>query len=290
MASGNQSDTHLLRPEDVAADELPVAVRGYDRHAVDRRLARVADSYARLLRQRDELREWLEAAEARVAAAQDEAKLAAREVAALTQRRLGADEELSGLRRRVGELEAALDEAGRKPAPVSTIPEGKAAELLLAARSASEQLRRATREEARLVLRKAQARADAVSRDADRQHRALDAAAERTATLTAKAEQQQRAVEEATARVAALSSEAESQRRSAEEARVRRVDAEREARRLVEQARADAEQALAALANERRRVHTMLGQALEALEVEEHTGDVLADLSSRLRGGEGPAA
>ena len=242
MASGNQSDTHLFRPEDVAADDLPVAVRGYDRHAVDRRLARVADSYARLLRQRDELREWLEAAEARVTAAEDEAKVSAREVAALTQRTLAADEELSGLRRRVGELEAALD-AARAQTGTGVRPSRRARRPSCCSRRAAPPSNCVERPARRLDSSCARRRREPMPSTAtpivsvERWTRRRNA----PPALAAKAEQQQRAVEEATARVAALSAEAESQSGSADEARVRRVDAEREAQRLVEQARADAE-------------------------------------------------
>ncbi|HJU47521.1 MAG TPA: DivIVA domain-containing protein, partial [Gaiellaceae bacterium] len=92
MADEHHLDGHLLRLEDVTAEDLPLNVRGFDRHAVERRLARVAESYSLLLRQRDELRQRLEAAEARVVAAEDEARVSAREVAALTHRTAAADD------------------------------------------------------------------------------------------------------------------------------------------------------------------------------------------------------
>jgi chromosome segregation ATPase len=247
-----------------------VVVRGYDRHAVERRLGKVADSYTRILRQRDELREWLDAAEARIANAEEEAKASAREVGALTHRAAAGSEELAAARRRIEELEHALAQARQErhvtaPASVSVIPEANVAELLLAAKRASEQLRASAREEARTALHKARARAEVIAREADRQRRSLEAA---------------------TARLAVLSAQAEREQRAAEEARARRDEAEREAGRLLDRARSEAERAFAALGEHRRRVQGMLGQALEALGVDDQSGDVLQDLSSRLRGDE----
>jgi chromosome segregation protein len=283
------ADALLLRPEDVTTEDIPVAVRGYDRHSVDRRMGRIAESYERLLRQRDELRERVEADEARVVAAEDEAKVSARQVATLTQRGIVAEEQLAALRRRVAELEDALDAARRTPpapepsAPASLIPEARAAELLLAAKGASEQLRRATREDARVVLRKARAKADAVAMEADRQQRAMREQEARIASLAARAEEQRRAVEAASARVMALSAEAERERQAADAARARRDEAEQEARRMLDRARDEAERAIAALGEQKRRVRGMLGQALDALAGDDKSSDVLADLSARLR-------
>lgn len=259
-------DGHLLRLEDVTAEDLPVNVRGFDRHAVERRLARVADSYSLLLRQRDELRERLELAEAQVAAAEGEARVSAREVAALTHRSAAADDAVTAARRRVGELERALAEARRLPPEgrpqQQTMPEATAAELLLAARRAAEQVRASARQDARVALHKARARAEAISREADLQRRSL---------------------EQATARVAALAAQAERERQAAEEARARREEAEREAGHVLERARTEAERAFAVLGEQRRRVQSMLGQALEALGGDDHSADVLDDLASRLR-------
>jgi hypothetical protein len=52
---------------------------------------------------------------------------------------------------------------------------------------------------------------------------------------------------------------------------------------LLERARTEAERAFAALGEQRRRVQGMLGQALEALGSDDQSGNVLDDLSSRLR-------
>ena len=58
----------------------------------------------------------------------------------------------------------------------------------------------------------------------------------------------------------------------------------------MSRARSEAERVLTSLGEQRRRVHTLLGQAMTALEAPENTPDsVLADLSSRLRPRDLPA-
>ncbi len=175
-----------LRPEDVTSHGLPVTVRGYDRDKVDRLLARVAEEYATTRLQNTALREQLRSLEAEVAAAEAEAAASARAVAELMrgpstqanqptrsdtddfdgrqelarQERDRALTELTAESERVSELQARLREIDTPPAePQAPAPvratESDAAELLIAATRAAEDVRQAARARALRTLTKA---------------------------------------------------------------------------------------------------------------------------------------
>lgn len=305
MAEGtSHSDLNLLRPDDINADNLPVVMRGYDKHEVERRLNWAKESYARVLQQRDVLRERVDAVDERAQAAEGEAKANAKEVADLAQRAATAEDQLAQARERleraetelrradaerklalddmrtakedavrlqsrVDALEAALRTRGEsapspQPTQASAASDAEAGALLVAATRVSEDLRIAARTEAQKTMRKARERAE---------------------QLTAEAEQERKAAEDARRRASELAAQVENARKAADEALDRRRAAEREAREILAQARLEAERTLGSLDEERQRVRRLLTDALASLEAEagEETGSVLADLSARLR-------
>jgi DivIVA domain-containing protein len=294
----------MLRPDDVTSDGLPVTLRGYDREHVDRLLQRTAEAYDVTLSKNQSQRERLLALEADLAAAEGEAAASSRAVAELMRKTPAADQDqeiqrlqgvlqqaererdeaLADLREAserastlMGQVEA-LEYDRRTPgrqAPLASMVakdtvggEGEAAELLIAATRAAEDVRLASRARALRTLTKARELATLVRAETDREHEALAASRERRAQAESMAEellaeanrvdgeianrrrQLDLEVEERVAAVSQLEAEAQERRawadREVEErlSEARRVD--REVVERLERANRDAEERIAA--------------------------------------------
>ena len=98
-------DPYRLSPEEVAGLGFPVAMRGFERDAVKRKLRRVAESYATALRQRDRARIATEEANERAVAAEAEIHTSARNIAELTKRGSALESELANAQARITELD-----------------------------------------------------------------------------------------------------------------------------------------------------------------------------------------
>lgn len=310
-ADGQTVDTDpygQLRPEDISSADLPVAMRGFERDAVKRKLRRVAESYATALRQRDRARIATEDANERAVAAEAEIHTSARNIAELTKRGSALESELANAQARITELDRALARAASEPKPAE--PSADPRELERARERIAELERaldeaRAERVEPAIVepvvdaesapqthqpedagellvsaLRTAEALRAAVREEVQR---TLKKARERAAKLERQAGQERRALEEARGRAATLAADAERVGRELESARAERDQAERDAELVRERVRVEAEHTLASLQLQRQRVQTLLGDALAALD--EDTGDardVIDDLAARL--------
>ncbi len=251
--SPDPSGSHyLLRPEDVAAHEFPVAMRGYDKDVVRRRLRRVSESYAAVLRQRDQARATADEAVERAAAVEGEVQTSARQLAQIAKRCAQLETDLDQARARVTELESLSDDQGSfRPASVvepdradldralervaeleadlaqtrqahlddahretAAPPHADAGELVVAALRVADGLRAAAREEARLALKKARERSAEIARDAEAQARRAAEAAAEAERLQAAAAAATAELERARAAQAAVEQEAAAQRTS----------------------------------------------------------------------------
>jgi len=288
-------DPAALRPEELTAEGLPTALRGYDRRRVDWLLLRASEAYAHVVRQRDSLRERSRSLEAEVAAAEGEARVSAASVAELTQRIAAAEDEARRAREARTEAEGRLAAVEGERAQALTDLEaatGRAAELDARVRELEEAERRHVEAAAeRVVEVAATAPADVADEDAA----GLLLAAVRAAEELRQSSRARALATLKRARERAVSLEAEVDREQAALAQMqdRRRDAERVASELLAQARAEservaaerreAERLAAELGDERSRVRTFLAGALSALDPG-GTGSegILADLSSRL--------
>ena len=263
MSSQHPSDPsvsdYLLRPVDIAGTEFHAAMRGYDRDAVKRFLRRVSESYAAILRQRDQARALADEAADRIAAAEGEAQTSARQHAQLGKRCAQLEADLEHAQTRVAELDARAadptpegrastdpaeleqarariaeleEELSRTPeaTPVDQdrdAPATDAGEIVVAALRVASELRTAARREAMLALKKARERSTAMAREAELQTRKAAEKAEEVAQLHAAA--------------AAATEELD-------RARTAQAEAEREAATLRTSSQAELEQLRAAAA------------------------------------------
>ena len=205
-----------LRPEDVTSEGLPVTMRGYDRDRVDRLLARVREAYALTFQQCQTLRDRQRSLKAELEAAEGDASASARSVAELMRRSATVEDQLLQTREARADLEARLERAesertraladlheaserasdlGRRlqafedeqrppgPAEAETpqpaAADGEAAQLLVAAARAAEDVRAASRARALRTLTKARDLAALVQAQTEREQAALAATQER---------------------------------------------------------------------------------------------------------------
>ncbi len=205
-----------LRPEDVTSAGLPVTMRGYDRDRVDRLLARVAEAYALTLQQCQTLRDGQRSLKAELDAAEGDASASARSVAELMRRSAMVEDQLVQMREARADLEARLElveserkqaladlhEAGERTSDLSrrldafeggqlppghvdattlqpAAADGEAAQLLVAAARAAEDVRAASRARALRTLTKARDLAALVQAQTEREQAALVATQER---------------------------------------------------------------------------------------------------------------
>jgi DivIVA domain-containing protein len=117
---------YLLRPEDIATPEFPVAMRGYDRDAVRRRLRRISECYAAVLRQRDQARAAAEDASDRATVVDGEVQTSARQLAQMTKRIAELETDLDLAQAKAIELER----AGTNGGPAEPAPTGDASDEL----------------------------------------------------------------------------------------------------------------------------------------------------------------
>lgn len=205
------SPNALLSPEDVTNHGLPVAIRGYDRERADRHLARVADAYGFALARASGLQERLRTLEDELNSALAEAQASARAVAELMQSAPATKaEQPSYARSALDELEARLQhsehereqgladlraawerasELGERLAALEAeesrrlqlpaveqqppVTDAEAAQLLVAAARAAEDVRTAARARALQTLLKARELAALVHADVERESAAL---------------------------------------------------------------------------------------------------------------------
>ena len=205
-----------VRPEDVTSTGLPVTMRGYDRDRVDRLLARVREAYALTLQQCQTLRDGQRSLKTELDAAEGEASASARSVAEQVRRSAAAEDQLQQAREARADLEARLERAesereqaladlqeaagrasdlgrrlealengllppdrGEVTSPQSAGADGEAAQLLVAAARAAEDVRTASRARALRTLTKARDLAALVQAQTEREQAALVAAQER---------------------------------------------------------------------------------------------------------------
>jgi len=159
-----------IRPEDIDPSKLPVALRGYDRAAVDELLKRVAWDYRQALRvedtwahERDRLKAENAELEARIESQQtDFTKILAERITVRDGASSTKVTELEAEVRRLQEEARRLQELVRRHESRRDLTETL---LLTAKRSATEQ-REAARQEAEALLKAAQRRAEEIERDA----------------------------------------------------------------------------------------------------------------------------
>ena len=207
-----------LLPEDVTSTGLPVTMRGYDRERVDRLLTRVREAYALTLQQCQTLRDGQRSLKAELEAAEGEASASARSVAELMRRSATVEDQLVQMREERADLEARLELAesdreqalsdlheavgrasdlGRRlesfengelppehveatiPQTAAAAADGEAAQLLVAAARAAEDVRTASRARALHTLTKARDLAALVQAQTEREQAALVATQER---------------------------------------------------------------------------------------------------------------
>jgi chromosome segregation ATPase len=311
-APASARDPVVLSPDDIPSLDFPVALRGFEREAVRRRLLRVAADYAVILRQRDRARAQAAEFADGAAAAQAELRASARDVAALTKSCADLKRELeqahgriTGLEQAAGELEPAGSAARAAEAQERelALARDRVAELESEVRQLRETQARAetvptppgedvpepTREVDELLraaLRAAETLRNAAREDAQR---TLKKARERGADLAREAARQARALEEARGELARLRVSAATASEGLERARAAQADAEREARRVKEATQAEVQQVLASLEAQRQRVQTVLGSALgEALTALQAAGGDSTTLFDDLRDRLGP--
>ncbi len=302
-ADSTNGDPNGLSPDDISSFEFPISMRGFDRDAVKRWLRRFAESYAAVLRQRDRLRAAAEEATERAAAAESEVQASTREIANLTKRCALLESDLENARADIAALEQVSAEESARPvdaaagtdkmaleralariaeleseavrlqderrrdeaasaAAVPAEPTQQAGELLVAALQAGETLRSTAREEAQRTLKKARERSAEISRAAELRARELGEARAETERL----------------RIAAELASAELDR-----ARAARAEVERETELVRARVRAEVEQTITSLTQQRERVQTLLGDALAALDADDGGArGLLDDLAARL--------
>ncbi len=288
-----------LRPEDFAADGLPVAMRGYDRRRVEWLLLRASEGYAHVLRQRDALRERTRSLEAEVAAAESEARVSAASVAELVQRASAAETEAARLREgrlEVEELEERLLRVEReREQAVSDLRESAARVAELDARvqafeEAGERAGAGDEEAAPSEALPASSRAGSDDEAGRLLLAAVRAADELRESSRARA---LGTLQRARERAASVDATVERERTAVAEMEERRREAERIANEMLAQARAEAERVAAErreaerlaaeISDERSRVRQFLVGALSALDPGGDLSEsLLADLSSRL--------
>jgi DNA repair exonuclease SbcCD ATPase subunit len=291
-----------IRPDDLDTSTLPTAMRGYDKGAVERLLARAADGLAQVVRERDRLRGLVDDVNGRADAAEGEARVIAGQLVDLSQRLSAAEEERDAARTRLAELEeslaraesehgaavdrlreaheeadrlkahiGALEAAGRGAPAAPVVPppsDAAAAEILVAAVRTAGEIRASARDAAQRVLRKSRGRAAQAESTAERQLQLAAEAREREAKARAAVEEQRAAL---AAAVAA------------------RDAAEREAEQIRARARAEAAATLGSVVEERERMRALLAGTLEALGTVDG-GDIVSDLSDRIADVQGDGA
>jgi DivIVA domain-containing protein len=224
---------NVLRPEDITSSDLPVVLRGYDKQYVDRFLQQVSEAYERTCRELTAHRERLRSLEEELAAAEGDVRSSAKSVADAIQRCATAEDQLAQTLASHEELSAALNlsERERKQAIASlrevserasdlekklkaleaahrarreaaadvaqppTVP-GEAAELLVAAARAAEDVRNASRRRALITLTRARERAMQLHAEAERERAGI-------AELRERREREEREADEIIARARA---------------------------------------------------------------------------------------
>jgi DivIVA domain-containing protein len=307
--AGDVRSPVVLHPDDISSLDFPVAMRGYDRDAVRRRLFRIAADYAAVIRQRDRSQAVAAESADRAAFAEAEAQTSAREVAELTKSSAELQRELGDAKSRIAQLERVSREldAVRSAARESQVEEGelqRARDRVSELETEVQQLREerlrdepasvapaAEQEPARepdellgAALRAAEALRTAARAEAQR---TLKKARERGAELSRETARQARALEKAREEVGRLRASAAAASDELQRARAAQADAEREAARVKESMQAEVEHTVASLEAQRERVQTVLGnaltEALAALQVGGgDTSSLFEDLSARL--------
>ncbi len=269
-----------LSPEEVTSHELPVALRGYDREHVDRLLARIADAYALTWRQSQSLRERLRTLEAVLEAAEAEAAVSAKTVAELMRRPATEEQQLARVREAHDELEALLEisESERKQALTDLEQMSERASEL------GKRLEAAENERSTLLQQHVERGSPPV---ADGEAVELLVAAARAAEDVRTASRARALRTLTRARELSTRVHAETERESAAlaELQARRDQIEREATEIIAAARAEADRAAAANADQRHRVRELLSGALAQLDTGAASlpDGLLAELQSPLR-------